>query len=285
MPAVPANNASELSWKDWAGRSAGGDAYQFGDVTRFLWHKLQEITHLGSPDRGRSQAAQASVDDADRALLDLKVQRDQLVGYRKRAEKQLARDEEAAWTLMQAKKKERAMLALRKKKHHQQLVMECEQNIGKLEELIDSIELARVQQDIVAALAAGVKTLRKVQQEIGGADYINQLMDEREEAMEAQQEINEALAGVGVAADDADALAELARLEASMVAAAASTAQGAAPVRPSAQVAGGDSSPAEGAPASLVAATAAPPPLASAASARTPAQQSTAAARMPVVAS
>lgn len=217
MPGAP---ATELpTWKEWSGRESGSDAYHFGDITRFLWRKL---TGHGGEARRSNQAA--SIDDADLALLDLKVQRDQLVGHRRRAERLFARDEEAAWTLTQAKKKEQAMLALRKKKLHQQMVLECEAHIAKLEELIDSIELARVQQDVVAALAEGVKTLRKVQQETGGVDYINQLLDERQEAIEAQQEMNEALASMGVGADDADALAELARLEEAMAAEATATA-------------------------------------------------------------
>ncbi|CAK0794074.1 unnamed protein product, partial [Prorocentrum cordatum] len=112
------------------------------------------------------------------------------------------------------------MLALRKKKLHQQLAMDCNTNLAK--ELVESIEFARAQKDIVDALAAGVETLKRVQREIGGADYVHRLMDERDEAILAMQEVSEALAGAGVAADDADALSELARLEEEHAAAALS---------------------------------------------------------------
>lgn len=155
----------------------------------------------------------ANVDDRDRALLDLKVQRDQLVTHRKKVNVQLGRDEEAARTLVQNGKKPQAMIALRKKKHHQQLAVQCEQHVAKVEELIDQIEAAQATKVVVEALKIGVATLKQVQREIGGADYVNKLMDERDEALEAQREISEALAGAGVSAEDEDALADLAKLE------------------------------------------------------------------------
>jgi charged multivesicular body protein 6 len=155
----------------------------------------------------------AQVSNDDMALLDLKVQRDQLVGHRRRVEQQVAKDKEAARSFICDGKKQQAMLALRKKKLHDQLVLDCGANLAKVEELVEQIEVARTQKDVVEALAAGVATLRRVQQEIGGADYVHRLMDERDDALAEMQEMSEALAGAGVAADDAEALAELARLE------------------------------------------------------------------------
>merc|ERR1711871_1896539 len=107
---------------------------------------------------------------------------------------------------------QQAMLALRKKKQHEQLALECQNHQNRLEELIENIEISRIQQETVAALAEGVKMLKKIQKATGSVDYINQLMDERDEALLQQQEINEALASAGVAADDPDALAEYNRL-------------------------------------------------------------------------
>lgn len=189
------------TWKVYAGREQGRDGYQFGDIARHFWRK---ITGPRLPE---------GVDDDDMALLDLKVQRDQLAGHRRRTEAQVGRDEGAAKACLREGKKPQAMLALRKKKMHEKLLQECQQHLARVDELIENVEVTRMQKDTVEALAAGVATLKKMQKEIGGVDYIQQLMDERQEALDAQRELGEALAGAGVAADDADALAEFARLE------------------------------------------------------------------------
>lgn len=189
------------TWKAYAGRENGPDKYRFGDIFRHFWRKITGTEH---PE---------GVDDSDIALLDLKAQRDQLHGHRRRIEAQLQRDEEAAKLCIKEGKKPQAMLALRKKKIHQQLVLESQQHLARVDELIENIETTQMQQSIVEALAAGVATVKKMQKEMGGVDYINKLMDERQEALDAQNEISEALAGAGVSADDEEALAELARLE------------------------------------------------------------------------
>lgn len=156
------------------------------------------------------------VTEADRALLDVKAQRDQLGGHLRRLRAELARDEDAARSLVRGGQRERALLALRQRKHHQQLLDECAQHLCRLDEVIGNIELACMQRDTVEALAAGVKTLRKVQAEIGGPDRIRQVLEERSGAIAAQQELSMALGGAGVSADDAEALAELSRLEATL---------------------------------------------------------------------
>lgn len=189
------------TWKTYAGRQEGPEGYRFGDLVRHFWRKITGKEH---PE---------GVDDSDIALLDLKAQRDQISGHRRRIEAQLGRDEEAAKVCIKEGKKPQAMLALRKKKMHQQLVLESQQHLARVDELIENLEVTRMQQSIVEALAAGVATVKKMQKEMGGVDYISKLMDERQEAMDAQQEISAALAGAGVAADDEEALAELARLE------------------------------------------------------------------------
>mmetsp|Transcript_90168 Transcript_90168/g.209783 ORF Transcript_90168/g.209783 Transcript_90168/m.209783 type:complete len:243 (+) Transcript_90168:43-771(+) len=191
----------QQTWKEYAGREQGPDDYRFGDILRHIWQKLLQ------PSRP------PGVDEHDMALLDLKVQRDQLFGHRRRFEAMLERDEAAARDCIRQSRKTQAMLALRKKKMHDQLLNECLSHLARIDELIENIEITRIQQQSIQALAAGVATMKKMQKETGGVDYINQLMDDRQEAIEAQRELNEALAGAGVGTDDADALAEYARLE------------------------------------------------------------------------
>jgi len=196
----------DQTWKEYAGRSSGPDGYKIGDLCLHVVNKL-----MGNlPAEGGVQA----INDDDCALLDLKAQRDQLVGHRKRVTKLVAKDEENARSFVQAGRKEFAMLALRKKRMHEQMVVDCETHVTRVDEMIDHIESAQVQAQVVAALKTGVDTLKKIQREIGGVDYVQKLMDEHADLAEMQQEINQELAGAGVASDDAEFAAELARLEA-----------------------------------------------------------------------
>lgn len=126
--------------------------------------------------------------------------------------------------MVRENRKPQAMLALRKKKWHDKLLLDVESQASRLEELIDQVEFAQVQKDIVDALAAGVATLKRVNKEIGGADYVQKLMDEHEEAVMEQQEISDMLAGYGVAVDDSEAIAELSKLQEQFAAGAWSSA-------------------------------------------------------------
>mmetsp|Transcript_117188 Transcript_117188/g.184334 ORF Transcript_117188/g.184334 Transcript_117188/m.184334 type:complete len:267 (+) Transcript_117188:41-841(+) len=191
------------SWKEYAGRDWGPDGYRFGDLFRHTFKK-------GS--RSSNEPNSAAIDDNDRAILDLKVQKDDIVKYRKRMEVQTSKAQDAAKLAVSQGRKEQAMLYLRKKKQLEQIFTDANNQIMRLEEMISNIEFAHVQKEVVGALADGVKTLKKVQEEMGGVDSINRLMDECADAVEAQREINDALANAGIAADDEDALEEYNRL-------------------------------------------------------------------------
>lgn len=171
-------------------------------------------------ERATANASQSSpaapppqVDESDIGVLELKLQRDQIVAQKRKVTKQVERDTQAARDAVKQDKKSVAMLALRKKKFHEQLLQDCEAHLLKIDELISSVEMAKVQKEVVEAMKAGTATLKKIQQEIGGADYVAKVMDDSAEAMAEMKEINDLLAGEGVAADDADALAEYAMLE------------------------------------------------------------------------
>jgi len=190
---------------------------------------------MGTVACGKDQSAAASsptaVDEDDVSILDLKAQRDQLVGHRKRAERLIAKDEAATRKLVTAGRKQEAMVALRKKKLHEQMALDCVGHVAKLDELIMNVEAARVQRDIVLALKVGVDTLKKVQKEVGSADYVERLMDEHADLTAELRDVDAALCSAGVPIDEEAAREELERLqaEAALEALAATKATAAAP--------------------------------------------------------
>lgn len=155
-----------------------------------------------------------TVDDENMAMLDLKVQRDELVSRRRGVETRVKKADETARNLVRSGQRERAMLALRMKKQYEQLALDSQGHVNRLEELIYSIEMARTQRTMVEALQAGTAMLRKIQKDIGGVDQVQRLLGEQEDAIEAQREIAAALAGEGgLSAEDEDVLAEYTRLQ------------------------------------------------------------------------
>merc|ERR1719188_1189928 len=156
------------TWKEYAGRDSGDDGYQLGDIFLHFWRKFM----------GDRSEGPGAVDEDDCALLDLKAQRDQLVGHRKRVARMATKDEENARSFVEAGNKAFAMMALKKKRMHEQMVLDCETHVTKVDEIINQIESALMQAEVVSALKTGVETLKKIQREIGGADYVHQLVDE-----------------------------------------------------------------------------------------------------------
>jgi len=202
------------TWKEYSGRVDGPDGWQFGDVWRRTCDKISGgMSAEEKAELSKTVANKAEVNQEDVSMLDLKTQRDQLVGQRKRVDKMVAKDTETVKVLMEKGDKTRAMMALKKRKLHEQMVLDCENHVTNLDSLIMNIEVAQQQKEIVEALAEGVKTLKRVKEEIGGADYVEKLMDETADLTDELQEINQLLAGNGVAIDDDEVLAELEKLQ------------------------------------------------------------------------
>ncbi|EER19449.1 Charged multivesicular body protein, putative [Perkinsus marinus ATCC 50983] len=168
--------------------------------------------HRSSSEERQRRRKPVRTNDNDRAILDLKVQRDQLDMHKRKLRVQVGMDEQAARRCIREKNKQVALLALRKKKHHELLLDETEGYLVKVAELIGSVEMARVQADVVSALASGTKALKDIQKEIGGVEYVDQLLQDNAEAQAEMAEISSALTNVGVPEDDAECLAELERI-------------------------------------------------------------------------
>eukprot|EP00386_Alphamonas_edax_P010758 GDKI01034481.1.p1 GENE.GDKI01034481.1~~GDKI01034481.1.p1 ORF type:complete len:370 (-),score=100.41 GDKI01034481.1:599-1708(-) len=155
---------------------------------------------------------QDRITDADRAMLDLKAQKDQLVIHRRKLEALIPKDIAAAKLFIEQKKKQLALLALRKKKQHEQMVEQCYNHLHQVEEMIAQCENAQMQQNFVQALAAGNSALKQFQKEVT-IDSVQQLKDDMDEAAAHVQEIDQLLCAAGIPQDDEAVLAELARIE------------------------------------------------------------------------
>jgi charged multivesicular body protein 6 len=149
----------------------------------------------------------------DRAILDMKNQRDKLRQYQKRITVVTAREKEIAKECLAKGDKDKALLALRRKKYQESLLAKTDSQLEQLEKLTSSVEFALVQKDVVFGLQQGTSVLKQIHAEMGGLEAVEKMMGESEEARAYQQEISEALAGQMSNADEDEVEDELDAME------------------------------------------------------------------------
>merc|ERR1712110_1286914 len=138
--------------------------------------------------------------------------RDRLIKYEKEMQKKIDRETAICKELLKQKKRDKAKLALRKKKYQMNLLDKARNQLFNIEELIENVESAQMQQDIFKAMQTGTDLLQQINSEMD-LDEVEQLMDDTAEAIAYQQELNEILSQSLTDVDDEDVLNELAQIE------------------------------------------------------------------------
>ena len=149
----------------------------------------------------------------DRAVLDMKTQRDKLQQYQKRITVITARETSVAKECLARGDKPKALVALRRKKYQESLLQKTDQQLAQLEVLVGDVEFALVQKDVVFGLQQGTKVLKEIHKEMGGVDAVEKLLEETAEAQEYEREVSEMLAGRMTNAEEDEVEDELAALE------------------------------------------------------------------------
>ncbi|KIY70969.1 Snf7-domain-containing protein [Cylindrobasidium torrendii FP15055 ss-10] len=152
----------------------------------------------------------------DKAILDLKLQRDKLKQYQKKIQVVLDREHEIAKQHLAAGQKDRAVIALRRRKYQQSLLVKTDGQLENLEELVSTIEFSLVQVSVMHGLKQGTDVLTEIHKELN-TESVEKLLEDTHEAQAYQQEISEMLAGQ-LSNDEEDAVQdELAALELEVV--------------------------------------------------------------------
>ncbi|XP_046400001.1 charged multivesicular body protein 6-A [Ischnura elegans] len=157
---------------------------------------------------GKSKKTVSRVTDQDKAVLQLKQQRDKIRQHQKKIENNLERDRELAKKLLKDGKKEKALLLLRKKKYQEQLLSKTDGLLQNLEHMVQDLEFSQVEMQVLDGLKAGNEALKKVH-EILSVDEVERILEETREGVEKQREIDELLSGALTADDEEDVLNEL----------------------------------------------------------------------------
>lgn len=148
----------------------------------------------------------------DRAILDLKLQRDKLKQYQKRIQVVLDREQEIAKEWLAKKDRQKALTALRKRKYQAQLLEKTDAQLETLEQLTSSIEFALVEKDVVFGLQQGNSVLKEINKELN-IEAVEKLMDDTADAVAYQREVSDMLASRITNEEEDEVQAELAALE------------------------------------------------------------------------
>lgn len=128
----------------------------------------------------------------DRAILDLKLQRDKLKQYQKKIQGVLDREQAIARAQLAAGEKDRALIALRRRKYQQGLLLKTDQQLENLEQLVSTIEFSLVEVSVLHGLKQGNEVLKEIHKEMN-VESVEKLLEETAEAREYQKEISDML--------------------------------------------------------------------------------------------
>ncbi|KAI5450342.1 Vacuolar protein sorting-associated protein 20 [Naganishia albida] len=160
---------------------------------------------------GGSQSTQ-KITSQDKAILDLKVQRDKLKQYQKRLQLSLDSEQQAAKQALANGQKSRAITALRQRKYHESLLTKTDNQLATLTELLSTIEFSQIQNQVLQSLNKGSEVLKELQKEMS-LERAESIMDRVGEGVAAQKEIDEALMSKLSAEEEESIEAELAALQ------------------------------------------------------------------------
>eukprot|EP00002_Diphylleia_rotans_P013926 TRINITY_DN2712_c0_g1_i1.p1 TRINITY_DN2712_c0_g1~~TRINITY_DN2712_c0_g1_i1.p1 ORF type:complete len:217 (-),score=66.96 TRINITY_DN2712_c0_g1_i1:240-890(-) len=163
----------------------------------------------------QSSSGSKKVGSKDKAILDMKVQRDKLHRYRTQVATVVEKETESIQQLLRENRKKNALLVLKKKKYQEGLLEKTDQQILNLEQLISEIEHALVEQKVVESLKIGNSMLQQIHKEINLED-VQKLMDDTADAIAFQKELDGILSQQLGGVSDDDILEELEALEQEM---------------------------------------------------------------------
>lgn len=144
----------------------------------------------------------------DRAVLQLKQQRDKIKIYQKRTETDLEKNKSLALQLFQAGKKDRALILMRRKKYMEDVLSRTDKQLETLEQLVVDLEYTQIEVSVVEGLKVGTEALKQLNS-LMNIDDIQQMMYDNEEAAAKQREISDILQRSSERYDEDDLLKEL----------------------------------------------------------------------------
>ena len=157
-----------------------------------------------------------SVNDKDRAMLDLKRARDKLRRFRVKLEMDSGALEQRAKDLIREKKTDKVMFVLKLKKFKMKEAENVEGQLSKVLEMIQTINWEEQNAAVVKALQSGTNALNKMHEELP-LEQVESILEDNAMALERQDSINVVLSEGLDAVDNSELDEEYAALLESIV--------------------------------------------------------------------
>ncbi|VEU20482.1 DEKNAAC101342 [Brettanomyces naardenensis] len=148
----------------------------------------------------------------DRAILQLKLQRDKLRKATVKIQVIINKENQIARQSVHEGNKRRAMLALKKRKYQENLLDTIEKQSDSLETLISTIEFKLIEKDVVFGLEEGNRVLKQINGELS-MEKVDKIMDDSAEGIQYQEELSERLGELMPRALDDEVDEEMAKME------------------------------------------------------------------------
>lgn len=139
-----------------------------------------------------NQPSQPKITAQDRAILQLKKQRDSLKQYQRKLAGVVDRQTSLAKQALQDGNPEKAKLYLRLKKRQQSVISSSYEQLNTLEGLIGTIEFKLIEKDVLYGLQQGNEVLKKLNSEMS-VEKIDRVLDDLEEERVKVDEVSDAL--------------------------------------------------------------------------------------------
>ncbi|RCK54675.1 Charged multivesicular body protein 6 [Candida viswanathii] len=145
---------------------------------------------------GQQSSAPPKITAEDKAIFQLKKQRDKLKQYQKRINTLIDKQTALARKAIVNNHPERAKFYLRSKKQQESLINTTFDQLNNLEKLIGTIEFKLIEKDVVYGLQQGNEVLQKLNNEMK-VEKIESIIDQLEDEKLKVDEVTELLGSVG----------------------------------------------------------------------------------------
>lgn len=146
----------------------------------------------GGSAKPEQEKASSTITSSDKVKLQLKVQRDNLVASIRKYERTADLEHEKAKGLMKAGNKRMALYCLKRERMQQDQIKTVTGILDNVQKLIDTVEFAQIESEVVSALSSGKTELDRLNKMLN-IDDIEKLMSETAESVEVAREIDHVL--------------------------------------------------------------------------------------------
>lgn len=170
--------------------------------------KKKDMGSCTSSDEPPKTKAKPEVNEKDKATLQLKVARDNLIKQKRKLDAQLEKQTALVKECLRAKKKDRALLLLKRKKLFEKQYEVASGELENVKTLLSEMEFATIQQQVMKSLSNGNNVLKEMERQLSLEDA-QRIMDETAEGMAYAEELADIVAGNLSQEDDQDIENEL----------------------------------------------------------------------------